>query len=115
MVNSILFPFLLIFLYIFFGSALGLYLIYFQVFIYVSLSILAVYDFLLLCVGHYVFLVSLSEMSFQYEFFSFQLDFCFDRLSLFMLIIVLSISSVVTGFSVWYMKGDPNYLKFFFI
>jgi len=48
----------------------------------------------------------------SFESFSLQVSFRIDKLTIIMLFVVVSISLCVCLFSIWYMKNDPNHLKF---
>ena len=48
----------------------------------------------------------------SFEGFSLQVSFRIDKLTIIMLFVVVFISLLVCLFSIWYMKNDPNHLKF---
>ena len=47
-----------------------------------------------------------------YETYTLKIAFKIDKLTMIMLFVVISISFSVCIFSMWYMKGDPNHMKF---
>jgi len=48
----------------------------------------------------------------SYESFSLKVSFKIDKLTIIMLFVVIFISLFVCLFSIWYMRNDPNHLKF---
>ena len=116
MLNSIVIylPLFLLFCYFFFNSFLGIFLVYIYVGCGYLLTLICTLNLFLILQKKYVFYFNLTNIFVDTLDFHFSLNSCFEPLSVLMLTIVVFISTIVNTYSIWYMKNDPNYFRFFF-
>lgn len=100
------------FLLIFFGNKTGLTKLYITYFFFFFLALVNLFLQTIYILNSNSILKYKLFDSISFDNYTISFSFLIDKLTIIMMFIVICITFVVSLFSIWYMKGDPNQLKF---
>ncbi len=110
--TSIFFPIFLGFIITFFKNKINVFIVIYTFLIYYTILITVfILVFLRWTNLEYNFYVKFYDL-FYFEEITVSFDIFINKVTVFMLLVVLFISYCVSVYSIWYMYKDPNFLKF---